>query len=158
MYISARVINHKWLACSQFIQLRVSMNIYFSFKPSFFMCIVYFFFTMSYVGFVRKCVTQFIVRLIGLISQCRYYCLIKLFTFFLSVGKNKTVKNGLLIVFFFNLYYFSQIKLGAAIFTKTKKTAAVFLAISAKKWLCFCQFQYEVYNWQYFILHWQNYT
>ncbi len=45
---------------------------------------------------------------------------------------------------------------GAAIFTTSKNTAAVFLAKSVKKGGCFCQFQYQVYNWQYFILHWQN--
>ncbi len=36
--------------------------------------------------------------------------------------------------------------------------AAVFMAKSVKKGVGFCQFQFEVYNWQYFILHWQNYT
>ena len=46
----------------------------------------------------------------------------------------------------------------AAIFTTSKNTDAVFLAKSVKKWVYFCQFQFEVYNWQYFILHWQNYT
>ena len=35
---------------------------------------------------------------------------------------------------------------GATIFTSSKNTAAVFLAKSVKKWVCFCQFQYEVYN------------
>ena len=33
---------------------------------------------------------------------------------------------------------------GAAIFTLRKNTAAVFLAKSVKKWVCFCQFQFEV--------------
>ena len=47
---------------------------------------------------------------------------------------------------------------GAAISTTSKNTVAVFLAKSVKKLVCFCQFQFEVYNWQYFILHWQNYT
>ena len=56
--------------------------------------------------------------------------------------------------------YFQEIPIlwGAAIFTTSKNTAAVFLTKSVKKWVCFCQFQFEVYNWQYFILHWQNYT
>ncbi len=37
---------------------------------------------------------------------------------------------------------------GAAIFTTSKYTAAVCLAKSVKKWMCFCHFQFEVYNWQ----------
>ena len=45
-----------------------------------------------------------------------------------------------------------------AIFTTSKNTAVVFLTKSVKKLVCFCQFEYEVYNWQYSILHWQNYT
>ncbi len=45
---------------------------------------------------------------------------------------------------------------GAAIFTTSKNCCV--LEKSVKKWVCFCQFQFEVYNWQYFILHWQNYT
>ncbi len=36
---------------------------------------------------------------------------------------------------------------GAAIFTTIKNTATVFLAKSVKKkCVCFCQFQYELYN------------
>ncbi len=44
----------------------------------------------------------------------------------------------------------------AVIFTTSKNTAAMFLAKSVEKCVCFCQFQYEVYNWQYFIRHWKK--
>ncbi len=37
---------------------------------------------------------------------------------------------------------------GAAFFTPSKNTDAVFLAKSVKKWVCFCPFLFEVYNWQ----------
>ncbi len=49
-------------------------------------------------------------------------------------------------------------KEGTAIFTTSKNTAIVFFAKSVMKWVCFCLFKYDVYNWQYYILHWQNYT
>ena len=61
----------------------------------------------------------------------------------------------------YTLYYlhiFNKNVRVAAIFTTSKNTAVVFLAKSVKKQVCFCQFHYEVYNWQYVILHWQNYT
>ena len=48
---------------------------------------------------------------------------------------------------FFEKEMFYQISRGAAIFTASKNTAAVFLAKSVKKWVCFCQFQLGVYNW-----------
>ena len=47
---------------------------------------------------------------------------------------------------------------GEAIFTTSKNTATVFLAKSVKKLMCFCQYQYEVYNWQYFIVGSHNFV
>ncbi len=48
--------------------------------------------------------------------------------------------------------------MGCCHFYHLQKHNPCFLAISVKKWVCFCQFQFQVYNWQYFILHWQKYT
>ncbi len=49
----------------------------------------------------------------------------------------------------FKVLWYRSFIWGAAIFTTSENTAAVFLAKSVKKWVCFCQLQFEVYNWQY---------